>query len=622
MIVERQSPQAENPVKQIQLRAVTALTRYLESPEERTLAEQDTRVVQSLRESLVEGYTAGYISLPRGTNTAVVIDGLVRALGVQNITVVSWDAEAETVRCQTYNPDTDLSEEVEFLIYEQIDSLRGAEHRSFLHQFPHALTVGLTTKPEVRPPQGLDEQYVDIFENQIYEMSSDEAVARGALPAQKEDEKITEKHKTELSQKLHGAPIEKMDDVLSETVTTIYDENPGLTTLELFTHLAERLPFFIRKPVQQKVLDAIASPDRAISNAGKQVIMLLYCKTVLSALEPLLTDNEEDTNELVQSAMQSVYDHAQNFHLQFELSVQIRRVARNKIVQDVADRETIPSLWVENGKHKEIIAAVDQALVSYRELSFERRRDLAKDISGKTGMNGDTIREYIDFRNDLVTIENATPQDPIERSDNTMIQSTLKTHLHFALAGIYSNFQRAETHERAVDIIVRRYGLAGYDPATFRELAEKYSISIQAIRKEEARVLSYLHHPRFARKLRPFIDPGRGIGLNHQSFQKEIDRSHITVTAHSPIAALAAVPQHVRDKLQDAQISSLGQMTDQPIDALIEKAALIPQEIEDLRKAIITILSTYYCEELRYQLYSQYLTIAQKARALGVMLPS
>jgi RNA polymerase primary sigma factor len=58
---------------------------------------------------------------------------------------------------------------------------------------------------------------------------------------------------------------------------------------------------------------------------------------------------------------------------------------------------------------------------------------------------------------------------------------------------------------REMRVLRMRFGLGGADTYTLREVGEKLGVTRERIRQIEGKALKKLRHPRYRRKLRPYL---------------------------------------------------------------------------------------------------------------------
>lgn len=203
--------------------AILRLDTYLQTPKESVLREYQLDTVQSLRDYLAEGETAGYITLPPGSGKTHVIAEISQDLGLNTVLL----SNTKTVLEQTFRvikslaPDTDITnyyspeknttgqlvnttyqsfpsllekglispQDVELLICDESDLGLGEQRHKIYRQLSNALLIGLTATPFFTPLEGYirrgivkeDERWVKLFTNCIHEMSLEEGMERGIL---------------------------------------------------------------------------------------------------------------------------------------------------------------------------------------------------------------------------------------------------------------------------------------------------------------------------------------------------------------------------------------------------------------------------------------------------------
>jgi RNA polymerase primary sigma factor len=79
-----------------------------------------------------------------------------------------------------------------------------------------------------------------------------------------------------------------------------------------------------------------------------------------------------------------------------------------------------------------------------------------------------------------------------------VMSAEMREHL---LEALHKNFQ-----ERTCLILEKRFGLDGDEPKTLEQIGQLYGLTRERIRQIEAKALRRLQHPKYARKLRDFLE--------------------------------------------------------------------------------------------------------------------
>ncbi|MEX2028103.1 MAG: sigma-70 family RNA polymerase sigma factor [Candidatus Curtissbacteria bacterium] len=203
--------------------ALQRLDLYLETSEERLLREHQSDVMESLRDFLASGETAGYLSLPTGFGKTVVAAEIAKVLGKKTLilsptkqileqthgAVIQFTPGVEvgnyysdeknlsgTVLNTTYQSLFGLlereqlnPEEIGLVICDEAHTALGEQRHALFRKFPNAIFLGLTATPYFMPLNGFtqrglveeDERWTGLFKNRVHEMSLEEAIERGIL---------------------------------------------------------------------------------------------------------------------------------------------------------------------------------------------------------------------------------------------------------------------------------------------------------------------------------------------------------------------------------------------------------------------------------------------------------
>lgn len=205
-------------------KAVENLNHYLESPEESVLREHQVDAIESIRDFLISGEKAGYISLPTGSGKTVLYTELAKALGLRTLIlsptrIILNQAEAlfrqiaPEIKLSSYSGEgKDLTGDVLNTTYQsaillvetgqinpsEFDLIIADEAHTALGEQRHklwgnfrsdAIKIGLTATPYFDQLEGYEkrglvtqsDRWTGMFNKCIHEMSLEEAMQREIL---------------------------------------------------------------------------------------------------------------------------------------------------------------------------------------------------------------------------------------------------------------------------------------------------------------------------------------------------------------------------------------------------------------------------------------------------------
>lgn len=209
----------------IRRRAVTQIGRYLQTPEESILRSYQMDVMSAVHDSLKDGKRGGYISLPPGSGKTPLALELISAINPEGKTVIVSPTrpilEQTRDKAEELTPDLEIgnyysqekdlsgriinttytslhrlietgklnSNEIDLIIADEAHMALGEVRHTTFSKLPHALMIGLTATPFFQQLEGYksrkmiegDESWLELFHNQMYEMSLEEAMERHIL---------------------------------------------------------------------------------------------------------------------------------------------------------------------------------------------------------------------------------------------------------------------------------------------------------------------------------------------------------------------------------------------------------------------------------------------------------
>lgn len=200
--------------------AIRNIDSYLKRPEEQVLREHQFDCLGAIRDSWSRGEKEGYISLPPSAGKTVIYSQLARASGLRALVLTptlttleqgskEFEARAPEINVTEYHARSkDLSGDVvittyhsalkmvqdgklnpkdfDLLIPDELHLGLGEMRHQLYRHFNHALKLGLTATPSFSQIEGYikrgliepNEQWLDLFQNNIYEMGLEEAMER------------------------------------------------------------------------------------------------------------------------------------------------------------------------------------------------------------------------------------------------------------------------------------------------------------------------------------------------------------------------------------------------------------------------------------------------------------
>lgn len=223
MVIEQEQRIGKRPIEKNLEVASARLEGYLRTPEEAILREHQADAMESLRDFLGDGQSAGYISLPTGSGKTVLATEIAKVLGLKTVilspTQTILRQTDDTFKSQSpgvnvsnfYQGEKDLSgqvlnttyqsflvllekgvvkpEDIQLVIADELHTALGEQRHKIFSQLSNAIQIGLTATPYFGPLEGYKkrglvdegEPWVKMFKDCIHEMSLEEAIERKIL---------------------------------------------------------------------------------------------------------------------------------------------------------------------------------------------------------------------------------------------------------------------------------------------------------------------------------------------------------------------------------------------------------------------------------------------------------
>jgi RNA polymerase sigma factor (sigma-70 family) len=126
----------------------------------------------------------------------------------------------------------------------------------------------------------------------------------------------------------------------------------------------------------------------------------------------------------------------------------------------------------------------------------------AAEIAADTGLTAERVELVRRHRGHVVSLSASVAPDADTEVGDTITDDDAETPYEAAAAALERaalrlQLQRLHTRER--DVLERRFGLAGGQPATLQELGDEHGVTRERIRQIEAKALSKLRHPSLGR---------------------------------------------------------------------------------------------------------------------------
>lgn len=283
--------------------------------------------------------------------------------------------------------------------------------------------------------------------------------------------------------------------IVDKFIEDVKMNNPDFNFLDICKKLAEQLPYFVRETKQLQTLQAISSIDTNVSNAGKKVMLFLYMKTLLIAIDPYLKGDRDFDEDIFHSAVKNVWENLDKLTSKYALNTQIHTLSERGAAGHISSLANIPLTWVLASKQMGFTSRVTEEFEAAGvNLTEKQINALAAELSSQTGIEAGPIVSYINYRIYLGKISEEAGDDEEE-----VMNLLLGDDLEEAVQGL-------KVEERSV--INMRYGLGLSREMTLGEIGSELGISKEAVRQRKAKGLYHLREFYPSRKkLLVYIDP-------------------------------------------------------------------------------------------------------------------
>lgn len=294
-------------------------------------------------------------------------------------------------------------------------------------------------------------------------------------------------------EQLKNLSLEEIHRMIQGRVADILQKYPDITPFHLNRMIAETLPGQTPTKMQTLAQKAWERNDPI----AREVILYLNMKSIMSAVAPYLSDNEEENSEITQAALLAVLEALKEPpKIKGTISQHIFSVANRGAADYVAVRENMPvqGLALGNVLLQEL---EDDYFDAKRSLSTRRIGRIAARLAGYTGLPRETLFDYLLFRHQL---GNNSAQDEslmagLSNTEEEVMQRLLREEMEAVLASTIS-----AREQRVLKL------LAGWEDGrewTLKEVAREFEITGGRVQQIEVHALRLLRHPARSKLLRP-----------------------------------------------------------------------------------------------------------------------
>lgn len=293
-----------------------------------------------------------------------------------------------------------------------------------------------------------------------------------------------------LKNRFKQASVEEINTWFESTLIKITPKNSEIGMYRLFQLLIDEMPKKIPDEVHQIVLQAITTPDLNTQALGKQALVFLNARQLLSAVEYYsLSDRPEEKEDLLQEAISITLEKSTK--LNKANFVTLIPGVRSGLVGYIAQKYGIPRPLIVTSAFKVLVGTIESVLGDgTRRLDMDEIPGLASALSQEAGVSETNLLDYLRYRTARGSV--STGNEPEEE--------TLTTELKEIIENVLGTLKHRE--ER---ILNSRYGLSYYGGArTLKEVGKAMGLLPESVRQTQVQALRKLRHPSRADKLRDF----------------------------------------------------------------------------------------------------------------------
>lgn len=395
------------------------------------------------------------------------------------------------------------------------------------------------------------------------------------------------------------ASIDEMGVIIDAIVSDIQQEYIDLPAIELYRKIADALPSKTSSEAQQIALQAIASIDTNTVQTGKRVFTLLNFKSVLSAIEPYLSEKETENDEIVHIGLSSFFENLNKINPRSQISAQVYGLTQRGLISYIASRENMATTWVRDHKHNVI---KERVLAEFMKFPFgldkTKIEALADEISEQTGYDAALLTNYITIKNSEIIPDDTYDDDEIIESATHNILSQEISDVLDLLARKYGS----KRYRKIRTIIEKRYGLRNAEILTLKAIGKEIGLSSTRVGQIESKVLRELRHPSRSKRL-------YNIYRSESSYVLPPKVGEYTFL--DPLFAIKDlnIGEQTISKLTNAGVKNISQLPQFPKDELEKMGNLKQEDLVSLERAITGLLAKSSADVTFPSLYSWLLSI-------------
>ena len=298
-----------------------------------------------------------------------------------------------------------------------------------------------------------------------------------------------------LQKRLSQATLKDISEAVDKITLDIQGKYGNTNILNFYRKVAEQIPFFTPTEKAEEAMQAIASLDSNTVALGKKVLIYLYLSTILNAIEPNLSDNDDENDELVQAAIEAALEGFSKYKKNYSIAQNIYLESRRGSEKYIAEKDGVPLHWVVNGWRKGVLSAIGQYSVElHGRLGENKITALAKEIAETTGESKELIYKYILFKNLKPGEEDLFDTDLFEEVLQDFLEDDLDENM------------RRELTPREKLVLEMTHGILGNQEYNLREVGEELDISRERARQIMGEAMRKLRTaPGFREKIVPYL---------------------------------------------------------------------------------------------------------------------
>lgn len=292
------------------------------------------------------------------------------------------------------------------------------------------------------------------------------------IPQQSREFPVPEIQVTPNEQKIPSEQLPQAEQLLQENINLLLQENPDISPYNLYKAIADWLPGKIPAAIQQA-----ASPETRL---------YLNMKSVFSAAEPCLTDDEEERNEMIQVAVTAACEAILRHKGDTPYPIVVYNAVKFSLSGYISSRDGIPNKWVRQDSYRRLRVRMDSEYFDGRHLLTNRELNgLSRQLAKLAGCDIPAARAFWLYWNSLRNM--AVQDEALMPGESDTEQEAMESLLREDVEGALEVLPRRQRKALAL-----YFGIAEWRGRTLKEVGEELGVTTEAVRQQVHRGIRQL----------------------------------------------------------------------------------------------------------------------------------